>query len=119
MALGALFQNGNGAEIEKATDEVASSRFLSATSDERFQMLFDRLMRRAPKAAPEAETITRPDGAVFARVERKGRAVRIAFQPDVDSAFIAALTARLKDDYAAFLAAGNGEKARKTDAEIL
>ena len=119
MALGALFQNGNGAEIEKAIDEVASPRFLSATSDERFQMLFDRLMRRAPKAAPEAETITRPDGAVFARVERKGRAVRIAFQPDVDSAFIAALTARLKDDYAAFLAAGNGEKAGKTDAEIL
>lgn len=114
MALGALFQNGNGAEIEKATDEVASQRFLSAASDERFQMLFDRLMRRAPKAAPEAEEITRPDGAVFARVERKGKAVRIAFQPDVDSAFIAALTARMKDEYAAFLAAGNGEKAGKS-----
>ena len=57
--------------------------------------------------------ITRPDGAVFARVERKGRAVRIAFSPDVDPAFIARLTARLKDDYAAFLAAGNGGEAGK------
>lgn len=114
MALGALFQNGNGAEIEKATDEVASAAFREAASDERFQMLFDRLMKRAPKAAPEAEDIVRPDGAVFARVERKGKAVRIAFTPDVDPAFIAALTARMKDDYAAFLAAGNGAKAGKS-----
>lgn len=109
MALGALFQNGNGAEIEKATDEVASQTFRSAASDERFQMLFDRLMQRAPKAAPEAEDIVRPDGAVFARVERKGKAVRIAFTPDADPAFIAALTARMKDDYAAFLTAKAGK----------
>ena len=113
MALGAIFQNGNGAEIEKATDEVTSRRFQGAASDDRFQMLFDRLMRRAPKAAAAAEEIARPDGAVFARVERKGRAVRIAFSPDVDPAFIARLTARLKDDYAAFLAAGNGGEAGK------
>jgi ParB family chromosome partitioning protein len=114
MALGALFQNGNGAEIEKATDEVGSQPFLAATSDERFQMLFDRLMRRVPKAAPEAEEILRPNGAVFARVERKGKAVRIAFTPDVDPAFIAELTARMKDDYAAFLASENGAKTGKS-----
>ena len=114
MALGALFQNGNGAEIEKAEDEVVSQRFRGAASDERFQLLFDRLMRRTPKAAPEAEEITRPDGGVFARVERKGKAVRIAFQPDVDSAFITALTARMKDDYAVFLAAGNGAEVGKS-----
>jgi ParB family transcriptional regulator, chromosome partitioning protein len=114
MALGALFQNGNGAEIEKAEDEVVSERFRTAASDERFQLLFDRLMRRAPKEAPAMEDITRPDGAVFARVERKGRAVRIAFTPDVDSAFIEALKARMKADYADFLAAGNGAKAGKS-----
>jgi ParB family transcriptional regulator, chromosome partitioning protein len=104
MALGALFQNGNGAEIEKANDEVYSERFRTATSDERFQMLFDRLMRRAPKTASAAEELTRPDGAVFARVERKGRGVRIAFTPDADPAFVTRLTARMKEDYAAFLA---------------
>ncbi|WP_411034289.1 plasmid partitioning protein RepB [Shinella sp. BYT-45] len=114
MALGALFQNGNGAEIEKAEDEVASERFRTAPSDERFQLLFDRLMRRTPKAAPGVEDIARPDGAVFARVERKGRAVRIAFTPDADPAFIEALTARMKDDYAAFLAARSEAEAGKT-----
>lgn len=113
MALGALFQNGNGAEIEKAEDETASPRFRAAASDDRFQMLFDRLMRRPPKAAPAAEDLTRPDGAVFARVERKGKAVRIAFTPDVDPVFIEALKARVEDDYAAFLAAGKGAKAGK------
>lgn len=113
MALGALFQNGNGAEIEKAEDETGAERFLSAPSDTRFQMLFDRLMRYPDKAAPEGEALARPDGRVFARVERKGKAVRIAFAPDVEPAFIAALTARMRDDYAAFLAAGNGEKAGK------
>ena len=113
MALGALFQNGNGAEIEKAEDETGAECFLRAPSDERFQMLFDRLMRYPDKAAPEGEALTRPDGRVFARVERKGKAVRIAFAPDVEPAFIAALTARMRDDYAAFLAAGNGEKAGK------
>jgi len=113
MALGALFQNGNGAEIEKAEDETASPRFRAAASDDRFQMLFDRLMRRLPKAAPAAEDLTRPDGAVFARVERKGKAVRIAFTPDVDPVFIEALKARVEDDYAAFLAAGKGAEAGK------
>ena len=114
MALGALFQNGKGAEIEKAEGETASERFRNAPSDERFQMLFDRLMHRTAKTAPESEALTRPDGGVFARIERKGKAVRIAFTPDVDSAFIDALTARMKDDYAAFLAAGNGAKTRKS-----
>jgi ParB family chromosome partitioning protein len=114
MALGALFENGNGAEIEKSEDEVHSERFRSATSDERFQMLFDRLMRRAPKAAPATEAIIRSDGGVLAHVERKGKAVRIAFAPEVDPAFIEALTARMKDDYADFLAARKGAKAGKT-----
>ncbi|UDF32867.1 UNVERIFIED_ORG: plasmid partitioning protein RepB (plasmid) [Roseateles sp. XES5] len=114
MALGALFQNGNGVEIEKAEDETSGERFRNAPSDERFQMLFDRLMRRTAKTAPESEALTRPDGGVFARIERKGKAVRIAFTPDVDSAFIDALTARMKDDYAAFLAAGNGAKTGKS-----
>ena len=113
MAFGALFQNGNGAEIEKAEDEVSSPRFRAAVSDDRFQMLFDRLMGRPERTGPEVQEITRPDGAVFARLERKGRAARIAFRPDVDPAFIAALTARLKDDYAAFLAAADGAKTGK------
>jgi ParB family chromosome partitioning protein len=104
MALGAIFENGNGAEIEKADDEVTSEQFRRVSSDERFQKLFDRLMHRAPKAVAAVEEIHRADGGLLATVERKGKAVRIAFPPDVDPAFIARLTARLEDDYAAFLA---------------
>lgn len=104
MALGALFSNGNGAEIEKADDETTSQRFAAAASDERFQMLFDRLLRPAQKAAPAAEEIVRADGALLAKLERKGKAVRLSFAKDVDPAFIAALTGRLREDYAVFLA---------------
>ena len=109
MALSALFAGGSGAEIEKADDEATSERFRAAASDERFQMLFDRLMRRAPNPAPAGEEIRRPDGAVLATLERRGKAVRLSFPADVDPAFIARLTARMAEDYADFLA----EKAGK------
>ncbi|WP_439617356.1 plasmid partitioning protein RepB [Shinella sp.] len=114
MALGALFENGNGAEIEKADDEVTSEQFRRVGSDERFQKLFDRLMHREPKAIAAVEEIRKADGGLLAKVERKGKAVRIAFPPDVDPAFIARLTARLEEDYAAFLAARKGEIAGKS-----
>ena len=104
MALGELFQNGKGAEVEKADDETASARFKAAGSDERFKILFDRLMRRKAAAKAKPEDLTRPDGRVFARLERKGKALRIAFERDVDPAFIERMTARLKEDYAAFIA---------------
>jgi ParB family chromosome partitioning protein len=104
MALGALFSNGNGAEIEKAADETTSARFEAATSDARFQMLFDRLLRPAQTAPGAAEEILRADGALLAKVERKGKAMRLTFAKDVDPAFIAALTGRLREDYAAFVA---------------
>jgi ParB family chromosome partitioning protein len=113
MAFGALFASGNGAEIEKATDEVSSGRFQAASSDTRFQLLFDRLTRRTKKAAAAGEALTRPDGAVFARLERKGKSARIAFAPDVDADFIAAVTGRLQADYAAFLAARKGAAGEK------
>ena len=46
-------------------------------------------------------------------------ATRAAPSPEPPPPAQSALTARLKDDYAAFLAAGKGEKAGKTDAKIL
>ena len=44
-----------------------------------------------------------------AKLERKGRAVRLSFAADVDPAFIAALTGRLREDYAVFLAGKAGK----------
>ncbi|ATN37429.1 plasmid partitioning protein RepB (plasmid) [Rhizobium sp. ACO-34A] len=107
MALGEIFLNGNGAEIEKADDEATSERFRAADSDTRFQMLFDRALpvrlRKGAKAAPLE--LKAPDGRVFARVDRQGRAVKIDFAKDVAPAFIERMMARLNEDYAAFVAA--------------
>jgi len=100
MALGEIFLNGNGAEIEKADDEVAAERFKTAASDDRFQMLFNRVTKRKAPAKAKPAELARPDGRACARVERKG----IAFERDVDEAFIDSVTARLAADYAAFIA---------------
>lgn len=114
MALGEIFLNGNGAEIEKADDEATSERFRAADSDTRFQMLFERALpvrlRKSVKEAPLE--LKAPDGRVFARVDRRGRAVKIEFAADVAPAFIERMSARLNEDYAAFVAAeaaGKGE----------
>jgi ParB family transcriptional regulator, chromosome partitioning protein len=109
MALGQLFATGGGAAIEKAVDEVHSEKFRSADSDRRFQMLFERLARSRRRPDPRIEDLTGPDGKVFARVNRKGKGVKIEFQSNVDAGFIAALTERLDQDYAAFLKAGGGK----------
>ncbi|MGX5666639.1 plasmid partitioning protein RepB [Rhizobium daejeonense] len=115
MALGDIFLNGNGAEIEKADDEATSERFRAADSDTRFQMLFDRALPvRLRKSAKEAPLeLKAPDGRVFARVDRRGRAVKIEFAADVAPAFIERMSARLNEDYAAFVAA---ESAAKSEA---
>ena len=110
MALGALFANGNGAEIEKADDETTAQRFLTAPTDERFQMLFDRLLRPGQmKVAPAKEEIARPDGGVLATIERRGKSVRFAFEADVDPDFIQRLKSRMAEDYAVFLAGKAGK----------
>lgn len=114
MALGEIFLTGNGAEIEKADDEIASERFRAADSDARFQMLFDRALpvHLRPKAKEAPLELKTPDGRLFARLERRGRAVKIDFAADVAPAFIDRLSARLNEDYAAFIeehsAEGNG-----------
>lgn len=103
IALGQLLSTGAG--IEKAADEVQSERFKSASSDERFQMLFDRLSRRAKPEKAEAEQLKGPDGKVFARISQQGRGVKIEFLGDVDPGFVDRYGERLAADYAAFVAA--------------
>lgn len=104
MALGQLLSEGAGSI--KASEEANSSRFREAPTDLRFQMLYDRLSRRQPATKPAAEEIAGPDGKTFARVSRKGRAVKIEFSANASPAFVDALTARLRADYAAFVEGG-------------
>lgn len=102
MALGQFF--AEKAAVVKAEDETGSERFLSATSDERFRLLFDRLSRKQPVARPEVEDMKGADGKVFARVSRSDKGLRIEFPADPGSGFAEAVATRLKEDYARFLA---------------
>lgn len=101
MALGQLLSDGAG--IEKAIDEVYSERFKAVSTDERFQMLFDRLSRRTRPEKPAPDVLKDAKGAVFAKLNRQGRAVRIEFSADADPRFINRLAERLAEDYAAFI----------------
>ncbi|RDJ94117.1 hypothetical protein B4Q13_17035, partial [Lacticaseibacillus rhamnosus] len=87
MALGQYFTER--AAIIKAEDETGSERFLAASSDERFRMLFDRLSRKQPTAKPDVEDMKDNDGKVFARVSRSDKGLRIEFPADPGFGFAA------------------------------
>ncbi|MDO6966015.1 plasmid partitioning protein RepB [Rhizobium alvei] len=101
MALGQLFDS-QAARV-KAIDEIHSERFRKSATDERFQLLFDRLTRKQQTEKAKPEDLTGPDGKVFARVQRQGRGVKIDFAANADSAFIESVAERLREDYARFV----------------
>lgn len=111
MALAELFASGNGAEYEKALDEIAGEQFLNADSDTRFQMVFRRLTRpRPPEPSTAGEADLRiPGGAVIGRLSRRGRGVTIRFAEEADEAFIATLGEQVEAAYAAWLSAAGGK----------
>ena len=101
MALGQHF--GNGAALVKAEDEVGGERFIAASTDERFKMLFERLSRKQPVAKAKVEDLKGRDGKLIARVSRSGKGLRIEFPAEIDPDFAEAIAARLEQDYARFL----------------
>ena len=101
MALGQLFSS-QAAHV-KATDEIHSQRFRAASSDERFQMLFDRLTQRQVAEKPQAEVLKGSDGKVFAKLVRQGRGIRIDFAAGAAPDFLDAIAARLTEDYRRFV----------------
>lgn len=105
MALSELFLTGKGAEEAKARDEIAAAHFRKADTNDRFQMLFRRLMRSETPAKPEGNLLATADGKGFARLEQRGKGLKITFTDDVDAGFVATFRERLVADYAAYLAA--------------
>jgi ParB family chromosome partitioning protein len=101
MALGQFF--ADRASLIKAEDETGSERFLAATSDERFRLLFDRLSRKQPVAKPDVEDLKGTDGKVFARISRGDKGLRIEFPADPGFGFAETVATRLREDYARFL----------------
>ncbi|CDN50807.1 plasmid partitioning protein RepB [Neorhizobium galegae] len=109
MKLGAMLQSG--AAQNAAHDEIHFQRFQSAGSDQRFQFLFDRLLRRIKPEAPKPKELKDSSGKVFARIRRDGRGRRIEFSPDVDAAFIDEAAALLAERYEQFIADRSADKA--------
>ncbi len=102
MSLAGLF--GSEAATAKALDEITSARFRGADSDQRFQMLFNRLSRRSKPEPVKPEELKDGTGKVFARLSREGRTPRIEFVAGTDPAFIDEAAALLAKHYAEFAA---------------
>ena len=101
MALGQFF--ADRASVIKAEDETGAERFLAATSDERFRLLFDRLSRKQPAVKPDVEDLKGADGKLFARISRGDKGLRIEFPADPGFGFAETVATRLREDYARFL----------------
>lgn len=100
MSLAGLF--GSEAATVKSQDEIQSARFHAADSDQRFQMLFNRLSRRVKPEAAKPEELKDARGRVFARLSRDGRSPRIEFVSGTDPAFVDEAAALLAKHYSAF-----------------
>jgi ParB family chromosome partitioning protein len=109
MKLGEMLQSG--AAQNAAHDEIHFQRFQAAGSDQRFQFLFDRLLRRIKPEAPKPKELKDSSGKVFARIRRDGKVRRIEFSPDVDAAFIDEAAALLAERYERFVADRSADKA--------
>ncbi|MGG7517808.1 plasmid partitioning protein RepB [Allorhizobium undicola] len=103
MALGQLLAHEKGQE--RAAEVVSSERFRSAMTDERFQMLFDRLSERRAASREEPQDLRDPGGRVFARVAQQGRRIKLEFLADADPAFVEHFAERMAAAYAEFLKA--------------
>ncbi|MBT9373283.1 plasmid partitioning protein RepB [Rhizobium sp. CSW-27] len=108
MKLGELLQKPESLVL--AEGEAADENFLRALSDQRFQMLFDRLSAaakgpaRASAAAVPARELRDGQGHVFARLRRDGKTARIEFSSGVEAAFLDEAAELLAARYTEFLA---------------
>ncbi|WP_274631060.1 plasmid partitioning protein RepB [Arvimicrobium flavum] len=101
MAFAALLDRE--AQYVKADDEIATDRFRRASSDERFQMLFDRLSQRAPKKAA-ATQVQSAGGGRIAEVQRKADRAVFVIPASAGAGFADYVEAELPKLHAAFSA---------------
>lgn len=104
MALAALFKGQ--ADRVKAQDEIMSGRFAKASTDERFQLLYDRLSRRLAAEKEPARALRAADGKAFAKLARRGKALRIDFAVAPGPRLVEALAEAVEAAYARFAAEG-------------
>ena len=103
MKLGEMLQKKNAEAI--ANDEMHYQRFHAASTDRRFQLVFDRLLRREKPETPKPIDVRDNSGRMFARISRdpEGRPTKIEFAKHVDADFIDDTITLLTERYTAFL----------------
>ena len=101
MKLGELLQRPE--RQAEADAVVGDGRFLNAESDERFQLVFDRLSAVPKKAEASTEELKDSAGRVFARMKRDGRTARIDFATHIDPAFLDEAMELLAERYEMFV----------------
>lgn len=108
MALAGIFEKGKGAETEVAADVVYSDAFKGADTDKRFQMLFDRLKKKAPSRKPALQEIRDASGGVIARVDRGGKTAKLEFASGLAPEFIDRVETLIAEEYARFAGQAKG-----------
>ncbi|MCM2293181.1 plasmid partitioning protein RepB [Allorhizobium sp. BGMRC 0089] len=101
MALAQLL--GQDKDRLRADQLIVEADYRLAGSDERFQMLFEALKQKPETERDAFDTLTAPDGTVFARLQRHGRKIKLEFLSNVDPGFVEAFEHRLATDYASYL----------------
>jgi ParB family transcriptional regulator, chromosome partitioning protein len=103
MKLGELL--GSAKAQASASTETESEAFQSATSDDRFQRLFNYLSTPVKPQRAEPTALTDHNGKVFAQLRMDGKVSRIEFTTSVDRRFVDDAAKALVEQYNAFLAA--------------
>ncbi|CCE99521.1 plasmid partitioning protein RepB [Sinorhizobium fredii] len=101
MAIGTLLEREEARE--KAEEEVASSRFRAADTDQRFQLVFNCLSQSDKPEPEKPEELKDEAGRVFARLRFDGKAPKIEFLPGTHPAFLKEAVSMLAKWHASFV----------------
>ncbi|AGA10240.1 plasmid partitioning protein RepB [Sinorhizobium meliloti] len=101
MAIGTLLERQEARA--RAQDEIASPRFRAVDSDQRFQLVFNRLSQSDKPEQERPEELKDAAGRVFARLKRDGKAPRIEFLPGTHPAVVQEAVSMLAKWHAAFV----------------
>ncbi|MQW88942.1 plasmid partitioning protein RepB [Sinorhizobium saheli] len=102
MAIGTLIETEEARR--QAEEEIATPRFRAADTDERFQLVFNRLSHKEKPEPETPEELKDEAGRVFARLRLDGKAPKIEFLPGTHPAFIKEAVSRLAKWHATFVA---------------
>ncbi|MDK1374264.1 MULTISPECIES: plasmid partitioning protein RepB [unclassified Sinorhizobium] len=101
MAIATLLERQEARDLADA--EIGASRFRAADTDQRFQLVFNRLSESDKPEPEKPEELRDEAGRVFARLKLDGKAPRIEFLPGTHPAFLKEAVSMLAKWHATFV----------------